>query len=59
MLDDIDTASDIAKGNNKLYRNLVGQYQDKKNDTGIFSNGHDLFLPTDKGLAAEVKDSEE
>ena len=32
LLDDIDTASDIAKGDDAMYRNLVERYQAKRRD---------------------------
>jgi hypothetical protein len=35
IIDDIDTASDIAKNDNKLYRSLVDQYQKKRWKTPV------------------------
>jgi hypothetical protein len=44
IIDDIDTYSDVAKGNHELYRNLV--YKRQKDRFAILtSNGYDLFLP--------------
>ena len=45
LLDDIDTASDIAKSDDKLYRGIVDQTQRKRWATGITSDGYTLTLP--------------
>ncbi len=37
LLDDIDTADDMAKSNDKMYRSIVGSLQKKKNDSGVSS----------------------
>jgi len=37
LLDDIDTADDMAKSNDVLYRQLVGKLQQQKTDSGISS----------------------
>lgn len=44
IADDIDTMSDVAKGNDKLYRNLVHKAHVKRFEI-LESNGYDLFLP--------------
>lgn len=43
LLDDIDTASDIAKGNDALYRKLVEARQKKRHER-ITSDGYSLFM---------------
>ena len=45
LLDDIDTASDIVKGNDAAYRSLVEKLQARKCETGIASDGHRLIFP--------------
>lgn len=45
LLDDIDTIGDIAKGNDKLYRNMVEEVQKRKSETGIESDGYTLTIP--------------
>lgn len=44
VLDDIDTADDLAKGNEKLYRNLVRRHHERRWETGIKTDGYDLDL---------------
>ncbi len=44
IIDDIDTASDIAKSNDVAYRNMVEKLQKKRWKTGITSDGHTLDL---------------
>lgn len=43
MLDDIDTYSDMAKSDEKLYRNLVERKQRQRFEL-ITSDGYDLFI---------------
>lgn len=43
LLDDIDTASDIAKNNDRWYRNRVEAIQ-KKRHQRVITDGHTLFL---------------
>jgi hypothetical protein len=43
LLDDIDTAGDIAKSDDKLYRNIVERIQVQKNKH-LESDGYNLFL---------------
>jgi hypothetical protein len=43
IIDDIDTASDIAKSNNVAYRNMVEKLQRKRWDTGITTDGYKLY----------------
>ena len=42
LLDDIDTISDIAKGNESMYRRMVEYTQKKRWDTGIKTDGLEL-----------------
>ena len=44
IIDDIDTASDMAKSNNIAYRNMVEQLQKKRWNTGITTDGYNLDL---------------
>jgi len=49
LLDDIDTAGDMAKSNDAGYRKLVEQIQRRKNDNvgqwgGVSSDGYTLFI---------------
>ena len=48
IIDDIDTMSDIAKGNNVFYRNRVEKYQKKRWKLGVISDGYDIFRLHDK-----------
>lgn len=43
IIDDIDTMSDVAKGNNVFYRNRVEKYQKKRWKLGVISDGYDIF----------------
>lgn len=43
LLDDIDTAGDIAKSNDRQYRNLVEQLQQKKSNF-VRSDGFKLYV---------------
>jgi len=43
LLDDIDTVDDMAKENDKSYRSLVGMIHTKRHNTGIVSDGYNLF----------------
>lgn len=43
LLDDIDTASDIAKSNDSLYRKMSEHIQQKKGYY-LYSDGYNLFL---------------
>ena len=46
IIDDIDTYSDVVKGDDKAYRQLVEQRQVKRwKDTGIGSDGYDIYKP--------------
>ena len=49
LLDDIDTANDMAKNNNEAYRNIVSRIQQRKNDSGVSS-------PDGYGLCIEKKE---
>jgi len=44
IIDDIDTAGDIAKSDDKAFRRLVEQYQKKRWETGIDCDGYTLDL---------------
>ena len=44
LLDEIDTASDIAKGDSRLYQHLVNEQLRKRWTIGITTNGHKLDL---------------
>ena len=44
IINDIDTYSDMAKGDDKLYRSLVEKKQ-KERFKYLWSDGYDLFLP--------------
>lgn len=44
ILDDIDTVSDIVKGDDALYRSLVEGLQAKRHNTGITTDGYSLFV---------------
>ena len=42
IIDDIDTASDMAKSNDVAYRNMVEKLQEKRWNTGITTDGYKL-----------------
>lgn len=45
LLDDIDTADDMAKSNNEAYRTIVSKIQQRKTDSGVSSpDGYNLFI---------------
>jgi hypothetical protein len=44
IIDDIDTASDMAKSNNVVFRNIVEKLQKKRCNTGITTDGYKLDL---------------
>ena len=44
IIDDIDTASDIAKSNDVAYRNMVEKLQKKRWNIGITTDGYELDL---------------
>jgi len=45
LLDDIDTVSDWAKGNDVAYRRAVERIQKRRWDTGITTDGYTLHIP--------------
>lgn len=45
IIDDIDTASDVAKGDNAAYRATVEALQAKRWSTGITTDGVNIFYP--------------
>ena len=44
IIDDIDTATDMAKSNDVAYRNIVEKLQKKRWNIGISTNGYSLDL---------------
>lgn len=52
LLDDIDTASDIAKDNDKLYRNMVEVMQARRRER-VISDGYSLFMVPNMKLRGE------
>lgn len=48
LLDDIDTASDIAKENDKMYRNLVHRAHMKRNNHAVSYDGYNLTFKENK-----------
>lgn len=48
LLDDIDTAADIAKDDDEMYCNLVEMTHKKRWNTGITNDGYDLYLRGEK-----------
>jgi basic membrane lipoprotein Med (substrate-binding protein (PBP1-ABC) superfamily) len=44
IIDDIDTASDMAKSNDVAYRNMVEKLQKKRWNTKITTDGYKLDL---------------
>ena len=45
ILDDIDTADDMAKSDDNSYRKIVQRLQAMKNDSGVNSlDGYNLFI---------------
>jgi len=45
ILDDIDTADDMAKSDDDSYRKIVQRLQTMKNDSGVSSlDGYSLFI---------------
>jgi hypothetical protein len=47
IIDDIDTASDMFKNNNQIYRNYVERKVDERFTTGVKTDGYSLLLPFD------------
>jgi hypothetical protein len=47
IIDDIDTASDMAKDNDEFYRNRVHFLQKKRWATRITTEGYELLVKTD------------
>ena len=56
LLDDIDTAGDIAKSDDKLYRGIVERTQAKKRDYVVSCDGYTVTLADDSMLAASKED---
>ena len=52
VIDDIDTYSDMAKADDKLYRSLVERRQKDRWGTGINCDGYKLEFPTPFTLTA-------
>jgi hypothetical protein len=56
ILDDIDTATDVAKGDDSGYRSMVEKIQDQRYDTGVNTDGYRIFSgswPEGRKLDAE------
>lgn len=53
LLDDIDTAGDMAKDNDKLYRSLVKRAHEKRHQFAI-SDGYSLTWQTGLPIASNV-----
>ena len=47
LLDNIDTADDMAKDNDKVYRKLAQEQMEKRHKVLVL-DGYDLFFPRDK-----------
>ena len=47
IIDDIDTYSDMAKGNDKAFRDAVEKKVRQRFDI-LISDGYDLFIPKNK-----------
>jgi hypothetical protein len=45
IIDDIDSASDMAKADDTLYRGIVEKLQAKRWETGVTTDGYSIFLP--------------
>jgi len=52
-LDDVDTADDIAKQDEGLYRALTRRYHKRRWETGITTDGYTLDLSSLKAMAPE------
>jgi hypothetical protein len=50
LIDDIDTQSDVCKGDHKAYRKRVEKLQLLRYETGITSDGYKLFMPNGEAL---------
>jgi len=50
LLDNIDTAGDMAKSDDKLYRHIVERAQKKRWNTGITTDGYVLDLSKLKNM---------
>lgn len=50
LLDDIDTAGDIAKDNDQFYRSIAEGLQKRRWETGIKTNGYHLDLTMMKNM---------
>jgi hypothetical protein len=53
LLDDIDTVSDIAKGDNALYREIVERIQRKRFEVGSTDGYTVTFSPVETSGGAE------
>lgn len=47
IIDDIDTCGDMAKHNDRFFRNLVEAKQAERWNLGITSDGYNLYIPND------------
>lgn len=55
IIDDIDTISDLAKGDNIIYRNLVENKQKERWDLPITTNGYSIDLKFDLNICSNCK----
>jgi hypothetical protein len=44
LLDDLDTAGDIAKNNHHFYRSMAEEIHKRRHETGITTDGYELDL---------------
>ena len=59
LLDNIDTAGDMAKSDDKLYRHIVERTQKKRWETGIVTDGYILDLSKLKNMDRTIEQVEE
>lgn len=56
ILDDIDTAGDVAKGDDKAFRRMVEKHQKRRWETGITTDGYKLDV--DSALSVTLTEAE-
>ena len=54
LLDDVDTADDMAKGDDKVYRALARKAQAKRWETGITTDGYSLTMEDGRVIGIPV-----
>jgi hypothetical protein len=57
IIDDIDTASDMFKNNNQIYRNYVERKVQERFTTGVKTDGYSLLLPFDLKYSTKTTSS--